>query len=304
MTATNFFPSRSRCCGQCLTRTITLKGKEVTEYYHRVVVCHLIGYEIALPIDAELVRHGEDEIACAQRLFERVVAAFPRLFDASCSDALYNRASFINLSMGRGKSFVTVLKENNEALLDDARGLTKITEPVCWQENDGNTRIHLKAWDIEGFERTNVETLLRVLYVEETTTKRKRVAGKWVAKTQTTTWAWDTDIPKTVLPTRELWQVGHRRWDIENDLFNVLSTHYSLDHCFKHDPVAIMNFILTLFIAFVMLQCFYHRNLKPQFKKRLALTLIGLTDKLYQSLAVLRFPAPWLSGTTGIPPPT
>lgn len=294
------FSSRSRCCDQCLKRTITVNGKKVTEYYHRVVVCHLIGYEIALPLDAELLRPGEDEIAAAERLLERVLTCFPRFFDAVVGDALYNRASFINLCNKHNKGFVAVLKENNEALLRDAEGLTKISRPISW-ENE-NTKV--KAWDMQGFERTNVTTPLRVLYVEETTTKRKRVAGKWRTETQTTTWAWVTNIPKTKLSTRMLWLAAHRRWDIENDLFNVLSTHYALDHCFKHHPVAILNFTLTLFIAFIMLQCFYHRNLKQQLKKKLRLTLIALTHKLYQGLADPELRAPWLHLTTNLPPPT
>ena len=65
-------------------------------------------------------------------------------------------------------------------------------------------------------------------------------------------------------PSRQLWRAGHRRWDVENDLFNTLSTHWALDHCFKHDPTAIVNFILTLFIAFVLLQRFYLRNLNAE----------------------------------------
>ena len=27
-------------------------------------------------------------------------------------------------------------------------------------------------------------------------------------------------------------------------------THWGLDHCFKHDPTAILNFVLTLFLVF------------------------------------------------------
>jgi hypothetical protein len=30
-----------------------------------------------------------------------------------------------------------------------------------------------------------------------------------------------------------------------------------------HDPTAIVNLVLTLFLAFVLLQCFWRRNLKP-----------------------------------------
>ena len=94
------------------------------------------------------------------------------------------------------------------------------------------------------------------------------------------------------LSTRLLWQIGHGRWEIENDLFHTLATYWSLDHCFKHEPIAILNFILTLFIAFVLLQSFYLGNLKPQ--RRAHLALIGVAVELSFGLATMNFPAPWL----------
>ncbi len=82
---------------------------------------------------------------------------------------------------------------------------------------------------------------------------------------------------------------AHRRWDIENDCFNALSTHWGLDHCYQHDATAITNFTRTLFIVFVLLPSFWRRNLKPP--KRLLLTLIALARELDRGLAGCR--APW-----------
>jgi hypothetical protein len=65
--------------------------------------------------------------------------------------------------------------------------------------------------------------------------------------------------------------------------FNSTSTHRGLDHVFKHEPTAIVNFVLTLFLAFVLLQCFWRRNLKPPFRDRF--TLIGLAAELHAALA-------------------
>lgn len=98
---------------------------------------------------------------------------------------------------------------------------------------------------------------LRVLHTEETQNKRERIAGEWVKKSVTAQWWWATTISASLLPSNGLWQAAHHRWDIENDLFNTLSTHWSLDHCFKHDPVAILNFTLTLLITFVLIQSFF-----------------------------------------------
>ena len=99
-------------------------------------------------------------------------------------------------------------------------------------------------------------------------------------------WCWATTFSKRRLPARGCWRAGHWRWDIENGCFNTTSTHWGLDHVFKHDPTAIVNFVLTLFLAFVLLQCFWQRNLKPPFRDRF--TLIGLAAELYAALASAR----------------
>ena len=65
------------------------------------------------------------------------------------------------------------------------------------------------------------------------------------------------DADEGSLSTRGLWRSGHGRWDIENNGFNVLSTHWGLDHCFKHAPAAIVNFLLTSFIVYALLQSFW-----------------------------------------------
>jgi ACR3 family arsenite efflux pump ArsB len=69
----------------------------------------------------------------------------------------------------------------------------------------------------------------------------------------------------------------------------VLSTHWGLDHCFKHMPEAIVNFLLTAFIVYAILQSFWQRDLKPVF--RAGLTLIGLARELDRS--VVGCQAPW-----------
>ena len=65
-----------------------------------------------------------------------------------------------------------------------------------------------------------------------------------------------------------------------------------MDHCFKHESTAIVNFVLTLFIAFVLLQSYYLRNLKPQ--RRIHLTLIGLANELHLSVVLMTTRPSWL----------
>ena len=165
--------------------------------------------------------------------------------------------------------------------------------------SDKNLRVNF--WDVEGFEASSgITKTLRILHTKEMSLKRKRIAGQWVFEEEEHSWWWATTIPKSMIPTKALWEAAHGRWQIENNLFHNLSTYWALDHCYKHDPVAIINFILTLFISFVLVGTFYHRNLKPQLRKNF--TVIGIADQLYMQLAVLCLNAPWVTLVSGPSP--
>jgi len=254
--------------------------QEVIEYYHRGVVCHLIGQDLAVPLDVELQRPGEGEVPAAKRLLERVFANYSRYFDAVVGDGLYFEAPFINFCTEHHKDVVVVAKGDHRLLLQDADGLfSQRTHDGQWTEG----RRTVEYWDTEGFTSCEgVSRPLRVLHTIETEQCRERIAGQWKETEYTSSWYWATTFSQRQLPTRELWRAGHWRWHIENCCFNTLSTHWGLDHVFKHEPTAIVNFVLTLFLAFVLLQCFWQRNLKSPLRDRF--TLIGLAAELYAGL--------------------
>lgn len=287
--AMNFFSSRQRCCPQCSQRVVQVKKHQVVEYYHRAVVFHLIGFPIALPLDVEMIRPGEGEVNAAKRLLTRVLRSYGRFFDVILADALYCEAPFFNFCLSHGKQVITVLKGNKRALLLDAKGLFSLQKPQVWQEPGKQ----IQAWNADGFSSAEgVKVPLRVLHTQEAVTKNHGQAGRWKTTIETHSWWWATTLPTSQLLTRLLWKIAHGRWEIENDLFHTLATHWSLDHCFKHEPTAILNFVLTLFIAFVLLQSFYYGNLKPQRRKHL--TLIAMSQELFLTLILLDSPAPWL----------
>jgi DDE family transposase len=283
-----FFSSRKRCCPDCQKRCRIVAGEEVTEYYHQGVVCHLIGQSIALVLDVELLRPGEGEETAAKRLLERVFADYPRFFDVVVADALYFNAPFINFCLDRRKHVIVTAKGDHRLLLQDAWGLFAQQPPGCWVDEAAKRTV--RYWDEGGFTSCEgVKQPLRVLRTEETVRRRERIAGQWHETSETTTWSWATTLSKTELSPRGLWRCGHGRWDIENDCFNTLATHWGLDHCFKHAAPAIVNFVLTSFIVYALEQSFWLRNLKPAL--RAGLTLIGLARELDRGLVGCR--APW-----------
>jgi hypothetical protein len=275
-----FFNSRKRCCEQCQQRILTIDGEPVVEYYHQGVVCHLVGHQLAVPLDVELLRPGEGEETAAKRLLQRVFVNYPRYFDVVCGDALYFDAPFINFCLEHHKHAIVVVKGQHRLLLQDAQGLFAPQPPQVW----ANGKRTVQCWDAEGFNTAEgVKQPLRVVHTAETVRRRERVAGKWHEKEETSSWYWATTLSQRQLSPRRVWQAGHRRWDVENDCFNTLSSHWGLDHCFKHAPAAIVNFVLTLFLVYVLLQCFWQRNVKTPLRSVIG-TLLGLAEELRRSL--------------------
>lgn len=279
--ATSFFAGRHHRCSLCSQRRISAGGETLIECYHRGVVAHLIGYDIPLVLDMEMLRPGETEIAAAARLLERLLARYGRFFDAVLGDALYLGSQIFNLCTEHGKHALAVLKANNASLKEDAIPLLCRQTPLTHHE-DG---LLIRYWDEDGFRHGAFKAPLRVLRTEEVSSRRTRMAGTWVQREQTSQWMWATTIPKSKIGSRALCQIAHQRWQIENRIFNSLSRHWGLDHCFRHHPVAMVNFILTLFIAHTLVQCFYNLNMKEELRRRY--TIIGLAAALLRGVGAM-----------------
>lgn len=262
-------------------RNLEIAGEKVPEYYCHMTVCNFLNAPIDVPLDAELVAAGENEIAAAKRIVARLCDTYTRLFDVIAVDALYMEGPFINFCVERGKDVIVVLKNNYPSLLSDARGLFSQMQPQIWQVEDKT----IQVWDIDGFTANTIDVPLRVLHTVETHIEKIVKDGQVVEREVTKDWWWATTIPQTRLTTKHLWEFGHSRWQIENNIFNVLAQHWSLDHCYKHDSVAMVNFVLMLFIAFTLTQCFYERNLKAPMRKVIN-SVIALANQFYAGLGM------------------
>jgi hypothetical protein len=280
---TNFFPTKRRQWEKFCERQ---RNDGTIEYYYQGSACNLLQSSIDLPLDFEPQLPEENEVAASKRVIGRLCENMPRLFDLVVADALYMEAPFINFCLQRKKDVVIVLKNNYSSLIREADVLRGDVEPLCWKYKDRS----VTAWDIEGFNEVGVNKPLRVLYVEQRDSN-----GELISKCY-----WATTLTKLQITARGLFETGLSRWQIENEIFNVMDTHWGLDHCYCHNPRAIVNFILMLFLTFTLLQCFYKRNLKPQ-QREIINTFIGLGNLLYAELA--EFIAACFTVAMAIPPP-
>jgi hypothetical protein len=108
----SFFPTQKRQWPGFCERKHETKNAEEVQYYYRMVVCNLLNTQIDLPLDTEPIRAGENEVAAAKRIIERLCEHYTRFFDVVVTDAFYMEGPFVNFCVGKGKDVIIVLKDN------------------------------------------------------------------------------------------------------------------------------------------------------------------------------------------------
>lgn len=277
--------SEHRCCEKCLQRDVEIQGPEgkrtVVQYYHRVVVAQWVGVTPPGIIDLELIEPGEGEVVAARRLVQRILKAHPRLIDVIVADAIYLEAPFFKLVMDAGMHLIVTMRQEARDLFQDASQLRRSVRPQVFTQ--GRTKCQL--WDLPGL--TTFTTLgrpVRVVWAVEVGERTERRGNKKIEVTDEKTWIWVTDMPPEKTSARRIWRWGHDRWDIENRCFNELSTLWGMDHCYVHEPTAIIVLLLTLAMAFLLTYLFYERNLKPEC--RAGMTRTAMAARVREDLAL------------------
>lgn len=259
-----------RCCDGCLQRTIETRNGSKVQYYHRHVTLQLVGRDMTLLLDAEPVLPGEGEVAAAIRLLERVLEHYPRAFDVVMGDALYANSAFFNFVLSRGKHALAVLKDERRDLWEDAQSL--FGEMAATQIRRG--RWLAECRDLEGFTSwPQVDQPVRVVESLERTTVRRQLDGR--EEGLESHWSWVITLPAAHASTRTVLELGHRRWAIENEGFNELSTRQHVDHVYRHHPQAMLVFLLLAMICCNVLLAFYQRDLKPALHARVSMLHIS-----------------------------
>jgi len=268
-----------RSCDDCLEREIKTATGTKTQYYHRYAMGMLISAEdICIPLDIEIQKSGEDEVACAVRLVERLCREYPRAFDVVMADGLYARAPFFKKVVSLNKEVISVLKDERRDLIKEAR---KRCEGMAAESFVRSNRVAVKAWDLENCrDWTQLDMPVRVVRTLETTTVRRQDTA--IAEDSTSEWLWVTTIPEKHLSTPQFVDVAHHRWDIENKGFNELATFWHLNHVYKHDVNAIVAFTLMTMLSYTLFHAFLCLNVKKVARK-------GKTKRHFQRLIMASF---------------
>lgn len=266
-----------RHCAGCLERVIHTREGDRTQYYHRHVAFLLAGRDGYMVLDVEPLRPGEDEIAAALRLLDRVLANYPRAFDVILGDGLYADYRLFNYARKHGKDCLAVLKDNHPELLRDARGLFDANPPVAVKSQFGDCQL----WDAEGFTSwPTVEGAVRVVRSLETRTVHRQLDDQ--DEKRQADWMWVTTLSSQRAATQVVVQVGHSRWMIENQGFNELANRWHADHVYRHEPQAILVFWLLAVICLNVFLAFWGRNLKPAVRQ--AVSMLHLARQIMSEL--------------------
>ena len=251
------FKSRSRCCPACCQRQVKIvneegQAEEATEYFHRQVYAQINGPELSTILDLEPIRPGEEEAAAALRMLGRMRRLYGvRFFDAITVDAWYTKGPFILAVEKLGWGVVSVLKQERYDIYREVTALGPQQSPIRWEQDGRQIEMReVKALDFTDPELGN----RRVVVSDERWTQTEVIGGKRVRTPKQSHWRWLVSQKLDSSTGQTIHQIGHRRWGIENHAFNELTQHYGLEHCARHEPVAIVVWLLIRVLGLVLFE--------------------------------------------------
>lgn len=246
-----------RHCNSCLERNKRNGNKENIQFYHRNVTAQLVYDGFRFLLDAETQMPGEAEFICAMRLLDRVIKEYPRAFHVVVMDALYAKESIFTKIMKHNKHVIVVLKNNRRSLFWIAKTVVAEEAPNCTFEAHGKV---IESWDF--CRRWFPIGPIRIVATKEAKSPVRRQLDGKPEQQPLSSWFWLTTLSQDRVSTRDLVEIAHSRWSIENEGFNELSNHWHADHIYKHASNAILNFWLMSMVAYNIFRAFFQRNLK------------------------------------------
>ncbi len=278
-----------------LKRRLSSSGEE--EFYERALAVSYVGAQPRLLLAMERILPGEGEVSAAIRVLQDLRLSNHRYCDIFCADALYAQAPFINAVVSQGMDVLVKVKQDNYHLVRDMdelmareppyvfRGVTPKDEPI---ENNQGVTYDLELWDAEGFTSwEQVDCPLRCVKVRET--KKVTCNGELVSETVSEYHIATTVLAALMKPLR-VWEIAHRRWDIENTVFNDLKQNWGFRHCYTHDPNGIRAVYALYCIVFNLMLLFAYKNLKDAPGR--GVTLKELARQILVGIETLAQPLP------------
>jgi len=260
--ANEHFASRSRCCPDCCQRELQETGPDgrkqtVIEYYHRYVFAQINGPKFHTLLDLEPIRAGEEECGAALRLLGRLRRNYgARFFQAVTVDSWYVQGPFLKAVGKLGWEWCVVLKQERMEVFQEARSLSRDQKPQARFHDPARER-DVQLWAVGDLRFSPAYGQpVQVVHSREQWTEKQVIGGEKTSAPATSDWWWVTSAGLADYPPALTYHAGHRRWAIENKAFNELTQHYHLEHCYHHEPVAMLAQMLILMLGFLLFNAY------------------------------------------------
>lgn len=265
--ATGLFHFSERHCPHCLKKVMnrgTAEEKEI--YYHHVLEAKLVlGDGFVVSIGTEFIENENEDVSkndcetkAFKRLAERLKKEYPRLPVCVLADSLYaSEPVFEKCIRDNGWHILLRYKEGSiPSIAEEYRNIADMGEaeeldrPIAREyprKGKVKEKQHME-WvpeiDYRGYKLT-----LLALEIETETEK----TGKKAAKT----FQWLTDLAVTGKNAGEFAGTGRKRWQIENEGFNIQKNiRYDIQHANSRDYNAMKCHYLLTQIADILLQLY------------------------------------------------
>lgn len=91
---------------------------------------------------------------------------------------------------------------------------------------------------------------------QEQWVQQRGVGGTKTPQPQSSDWWWRVSAGLRGYPVGVVYAGGPRRWGIENKACTELTQFYHLEHCYPHEPVALLAQRLILLLGFVLFSAY------------------------------------------------
>jgi hypothetical protein len=288
--ATGHLAFRQPHCPHCLV----YRHATHTAYLHQVLEAKLLGPAgLTLSMATEFIENsdsnsalsGEDrkqdcELKALSRLLPQLRQDFPQLRLCLSGDSLYACGRTLQLAKDYSCNYVFTFKPGHmPAVWKDFQALLKLcpeNELIC-STLEGAHQVH--RW-VHGLSYRDDQGR---------TWRFDAIECKETVNSETTTFAWITDLKVDARKVKEIAEKGGRhRWHIENQGFNrQKNSGLNLEHAYSTDPERLKAYYYLLQIAHIILQTFevgsLLRNMAAEFG-RTPIQLFGSLKNLARRL--------------------
>ncbi len=193
----------------------------------------ILGQEMLKPRDGS--GKDEGELTGGKRLIERLKKRHGHFADVIVADALYLNAPFINTLKENGLEGVIRLKDERRMIFRMQSVCSNRMREKRHLSGKGKRRLKYGIFLVLRWKGVHINCVwCGIMSREENGKETERFM--WLVTTL------------EAADYRVLWEMMHRRWDIEENGFHQLKTYYHAKHCYCRDAVeTIFNLIIIGF---------------------------------------------------------